>query len=153
MFARLPILYRAVLMAGLVGAPAAAAINIQPGLYEVRAKMTALTAPGLPPAQVKAILASPPETHRYCVTPQAIANGSWYQSGESSDGCARKDASGGGRINVSAQCGGQGSVQLTGTSSPTSFTATLASTNKSGKMTTLLSGRRIGACTADEDEE
>ena len=139
---------------GFAVTPVLAASGPGPGLYETRTKMTAFSAKGFTPAQVQQILAGKPEVDRQCITAEDLAKDNWLGN-QSDPSCSYTKAPFvGGRINASAVCSkDKRSTKINGTYTATSFNMTLTSTSPTGSATMTMTGRRIGNCTGNEDEE
>ena len=143
--------FAAALAAGIIAAPAAGKISVQPGLYETASKFTAFSAKGMTAAQIQKILAAKPQLQRQCISAADLARSDWYVN-EREPGCTYRDVSPPGRIVASAQCSSGRTQKISGSYTPTSFTVTAAGSSPAGAATLTFSGKRVGACAADDEE-
>jgi hypothetical protein len=137
------------------GAPAAA-VSLQPGEWEMTMEIEGM------PAQVAAAMKNA-KANRTCLTKEDLSNpnGQMFSGQSSGHGCTQKEFSMvGGRIHSSSLCTAPGGSQTTtfvmdGQYSPQSFDATMSITGgargRTGKMTTHMTGRRVGDCPAGKE--
>ena len=138
------------LVAGVsfVGVAYAQVIPIQPGMWEITARMTSMT--GMP-ANMAGIMGRP-QTIRNCVTPEQAKQG--VQSvlkAESKGKCSyTKFNAAAGRFSHEMTCTGNGGLVMTasGTYTPSSYNSSSRMVMQGGKMviTGTASGRRVGPC-------
>ncbi len=76
----------------------------------------------------------------------------WYVN-DREPGCTYKDASTRGRISATAQCPAGRTQKIAGGYTPTSFTVIVAGSSPAGSASLTMSGKRLGACPAGEDDE
>jgi hypothetical protein len=141
-------------------------VSLQPGEWETMIESVEIEAPGMP-KQVRDMMAKAMGGNRmtitHCVTPQEAnrPNGNLF-SGKKDANCTYKDFNmAGGRLHGSMTCTGQpgqGSMTMAmdGQFSPQNYTVSEKMVTDAGgsKMTinARVSGRRVGACTADTKE-
>lgn len=135
-----------IVLMSLVALPAAAQ-TMKPGMWEGTSQITSMSMPNMP-AGMKQAMAGKAQTFRHCVRAEDVAKGP-EKLFQGSDGRCRYTSfkMTGGSISAVMQCQGGMTGRMAGTFTPTSYAATNdISTTAGMKMTSKVTGRRVGDC-------
>lgn len=135
-----------IVLLSLLAAPAAAQ-TMQPGLWEATSQVTSMSMPNMP-AGMKQAMAGKTHSIRHCVRAEDVAKAP-ERLFQGSDGRCRYSEfkMSGGKVDAVMQCEGGMTGRMSGSFTPTSYTATNDISITGGmKMSSRVTGRRIGDC-------
>ena len=136
--------------AALIASPAAADVQMQPGLWRVEQKVTSVEMENAPPGMADAARRS--RVSQDCITPEEAAAGPSSMFKNDRQCRLVRESSDGGRYEAVVVCnqdGGTSTVTLTGNFGATRFELTAAmeiTGRRPMKLTVVMTGERLGEC-------
>jgi hypothetical protein len=145
---------KTIILIALAGAGTAHAQQVQPGLWESTSRMTAISAPNMPPEATAAMTRRPPTIYKQCIRPADAAKGFQEMLKDKSQSCSVKSSRYvDGVLDIVSQCSAQGqtsTMHMHGPYSATAYTLTSDMTMNNAempmKMSVQIAGKRLGPC-------